>query len=175
MKPGARVFDAGCGDGRNAVPLAHAGMQVDAVDSSADGIAKLQKRAQPEGLKINASVDDITCMRINGRYDLIVCHGVLHLFPRDVWLRLLHSFKAATAPDGFNIIAVFTDALPAAPDLAPFTHGPFREGELAALYRDWQLERADSYRFEDQHPGGIRHQHALNKIVARNSKPENRG
>ena len=44
--------------------------------------------------------------------------------------------------------------------------GLFREGELEDCYRDWRIEVFRSYVLDDEHPGGIRHRHPVNKIVA---------
>jgi hypothetical protein len=41
------------------------------------------------------------------------------------------------------------------------------EGELLAAYRDWHVVLEQAYTLHDEHPGGIRHVHAVNKIVAR--------
>ncbi|MGE3527778.1 MAG: hypothetical protein AB7I33_17810, partial [Gemmatimonadales bacterium] len=72
-----------------------------------------------------------------------------------------------TNPGGWNVHAVFTDRLPQPADLAPIVHRPFREGELAQLYRSWDIELLHSSILEDEHPGGLRHRHAIDKIVAR--------
>ena len=44
--------------------------------------------------------------------------------------------------------------------------GPFKEGELARIYAGWRQEQATSYVLEDEHPGGVRHRHAIDKVVA---------
>jgi len=72
----------------------------------------------------------------------------------------------ATSPHGYNVVAVFTDTLPAPPDLEPFMLGLFREGELLEQYAGWRIALHRSYVLEDEHPGGIRHRHPVNKIVA---------
>ena len=43
----------------------------------------------------------------------------------------------------------------------------FEEGELFGLYKDWEIILQKSFIDEDEHPGGIKHQHAVNKIIAR--------
>ena len=59
LAPGARVLDAGCGDGRHALYLARRGFAVDAFDSSDRAITKLKKRAEAEGLCVSAWVEDL--------------------------------------------------------------------------------------------------------------------
>jgi hypothetical protein len=45
--------------------------------------------------------------------------------------------------------------------------GLFREAELFERYDGWDIVLSKSYVLEDQHPGGSRHRHPINKIVAR--------
>ncbi len=164
---GARVLDLGCGDGRNALFLAQAGLEVDAVDTSLTGVRKLANRAAKAGVPIRAWVQDITTLELPGDYQLVIAHGVLHLLDRPTWWRVVRAMQSWTVPGGWNVVAVFTDRLPTPPELAPHTRGLFREGELRDLYDRWRVELWHAYTLEDEHPGGIRHQHAINQIVAR--------
>jgi len=75
--------------------------------------------------------------------------------------------KEVTRRGGWNVHAVFTDRLPQPPDLAPLVLCPFPQGALTKAYEDWAIELAESYILEDEHPGGIRHCHAIDEIVAR--------
>ena len=170
LQPGAKVLDLACGDGRNAIPLARAGFNVTALDISEAGILKLNTRAEREGLAITASVADMTVYEYPEEYDLIISHGCLHFVERNQWDEMIDKFKAHSAPSGFNVITVFTDTVPAAPDLAPLCLGLFREGELYDRYSGWEIILRKSYTFQDEHAGGIRHTHAANKLVTRNCR-----
>ena len=75
--------------------------------------------------------------------------------------------QAATNDGGYNVIAVFTDNVPPPEDLKDFCIGLFREGELFEFYSDWIEHFKDSYIIEEKHPGSPKHQHSLNKIVAK--------
>jgi len=162
----ARALDLGCGDGRNTLFLLRKGLQVTAVDISARAVAKLAASAQGcEGL-LHARVADAREYSLEGQYDLIIAHGLLHLMPRADWSRLITRMQHATTPHGYNVVAVFTNTLPTPPDLEPFMLGLFREGELAEQYAGWRITLRRSYVLEDEHPGGIRHRHPVNKIVA---------
>ncbi|MBC8145704.1 MAG: methyltransferase domain-containing protein [bacterium] len=163
---GATVLDIGSGDGRNAVFLAEQGLAVTAIDVSEVGIAKLAHRAGIAGVSINAVVADVCSYEISGQYDLIIAHGMLHLLRPECRDEVLSSMIANTKHGGFNVVAVFTDSIPSPDDLAPFTIGLFKEGEIFDRYRDWIIDEQRSYVLEDEHPGGIRHRHPINKVVA---------
>jgi tellurite methyltransferase len=166
LSENALVLDVGCGDGRNAVCLAEHGLNVDAFDVSPSGIRKCRKRAAAQGVSVRTWVQDVGTFVFRREYDLVVAHGVLHLLERGVWTRLLKSIQRHTRVDGWNIVAVFTERLSPPPDLAPFMRGLFREGELLELYDGWFVEGWEAYTLEDEHPGGVHHEHPLNMIVA---------
>ena len=168
---GSVALDLGCGDGRNALALAARGLEVDAVDVSVAGIRKLRRRAEAAGLDVRAWVQDVGTFSFARAYDLVVAHGVLHLLKRATWATVLDDARRHTRPGGWHVVVVFTDRIPPPPDLAPHTRGLFREGELLELYKDWSMEEWDSRTLEDEHPGGVRHRHAVNRIVARNPAP----
>lgn len=186
---GASVLDLGCGDGRNALCFLEHGAAVDAVDRSEAGIRKLKARAggagrdvvarSPQGKtgaggapgRLNAWVQDLETFAFPRDYDAIIAHGVLHLLPPPLRDPLLAGMQAHTVPGGWNVVAVFTDRIPSPPDLAPHTHGLFAEGELRDRYQGWEIEEWRAYTLQDEHPGGVRHSHAVNKIVARRPEP----
>ena len=168
LPPQAKVLDLGCGDGRNAIPLAEAGFTVTAIDISEAGIRKLETLSAREGLTIDCSVANMTSFAFPEEYDLIISHGCLHFVEHSQWEEMIFLFMAHTAPFGFNVITVFTDAIPAPPDLAPLCVGLFREGDLYKRYSGWETILKKSYTFQDEHAGGIRHTHVANKLVARN-------
>lgn len=167
LPKGAFALDVGCGDGRNAVCLAEHGLQVDAFDVSMPGVGKCRGRARTRGVSVRAWVQDIGTFVFRRQYDLVVAHGVLHLLEREVWQRLLESIQHHTQAGGWNIVAVFTERLPPPADLAPHMRGLFREGELRGCYDGWAVERWEAYTLNDEHPGGVHHQHPVNKIVAK--------
>lgn len=170
LPEGASVLDLGCGDGRNALCFAQHGLRVDAFDVSLPGIRKVRARAHDAGVSVQAWVQDIATFSFRREYDLVVAHGVLHMLPREVWQRALDSLRRHTRTGGWNIVVVFTDRLHPPDDLAPYMRGLFREEELLDRYRDWLVDRWEAYTLHDEHPGGVRHRHPVNKIVAR--KPD---
>ena len=162
----ASVLDLGCGDGRNALFLARKTCRINAMDISHAAIAKLTALAEREYLPVNARVADLREYKIDGFYDLVIAHGCLHLLERKDWSRLLADAKKHTRTAGYNVIAVFTNTIPPPDDLRPWAVGLFQESELFGFYRDWTVLTKLSYVLDDVHPGGIKHHHPINKIVA---------
>jgi tellurite methyltransferase len=169
LKPGSHVIDLGCGAGRNALALARAGMVVTAVDVSHAACERLKIAAHDLAV-LQVIEQDLRSFDFALHYDLVIAHGVLHLLPRLDRIEVLERIKLNTVPGGINVIAVFTNQLPTPPDLAEVTLGLFDEGELFDAYRDWEIVLARSHTLHDEHPGGICHEHSVNKIIARRPK-----
>jgi len=55
-----RILDVGCGSGRNTLALARMGFDAYGMDFVKPAISVLKRRAEKEGLKINAIVQDVT-------------------------------------------------------------------------------------------------------------------
>lgn len=166
----ARVLDLGCGDGRIALFLAEKGFDVTAVDISEAAIDKLERLANEKDLPVTTIIQDMQDYVFKNMHDLIVAHGCLHLIERERWAYLIKQMKSHTSMGGYNVIAVFTDAIPPPPDLAEFTVGLFKEGELFEFYQDWRIILQQNYVLEDEHPDGLKHRHHVNKIVAQRLK-----
>jgi len=167
LPAGSRAIDIGCGDGRHALYLAEQGFVVDAIDISPVGIAKTQQFAVERGLAINASVQDIRRYTFTTNYHLIVSLGTLHLVEREYWQPFLQAIQAHTCPGGYNVVGIMTDAAPAPDDQRDYFIGLLKEGELFTYYAGWEIISQRSINFHDEHPGGIRHHHAGDVLLAR--------
>lgn len=117
-------------------------------------------------MTIETEVRDMRSYVPDRTFDFIVADGCLHLIEREEWLKLIKRLQDATLPSGYHSITVFTDVLPSPYDMAAFTPGLFHEGELFTLYDGWIMHLQESYQFKDEHSGGIKHHHAVNKLVA---------
>jgi len=164
---GGIALDAGCGEGRNAIFLAEKGFTVSAFDISEAGIEKAKKIAATCGVNVNFMRKDLARFVFDKTYDVILSHGVLHLCEKTDRDTFIEHAKLNTVIGGYNAIAIFTNRLPATPDNAPFTKSLFDVGELPARYADWEIVHHFEGVFEDCHPGGIHHEHAYERIIAK--------
>lgn len=161
------ILDIGCGDGKNSLYLSSRGFSnIEAFDLSENAIAKLHRIAKANKLSVNAWVQDLCQFCFTKPYDLIFSFGTLHFVEKANWKSLLKKAKENTNIGGIHIIQIFTNALPASPDIAPFAIGLADDNEIRTLYSDWDVLQFKSYTFEDEHPGVPKHFHASNKIIA---------
>lgn len=165
---GAKVLDVGCGDGRHSLYLASLGFQVDAFDISKNGIDKINYLKEKLYLNINTAVCDILDYDFKYKYDVIIIHGVLQFIERNKQPIIIELLKKWTNINGYHVIALFTDEEPIPDDLKDVMVGPFKEGEIKNYYKDWETVMFQSTKFHDEHEGGIKHYHAMNKIIAKN-------
>src|SRR5438270_3938529 len=77
--PAGKALDLGSGEGRNSLLLAHYGYHVHAVDSSSQGIQKLEQYAHSQGLdNIDGEVADVRTVRLTTNfYNAIVAVTIL--------------------------------------------------------------------------------------------------
>ncbi len=162
------IIEVGCGEGQNVIYLAKQGYSnIDAFDLSEAGIAKLGKICRQNGLSINSFVCDLTMFEFTKKYDCVISFATLCFVEKDKWKQFLVNAKKHTNQGGIHIIHIFTNKVPASPDIAPFAVGLADEGEIKEIYDDWEILQFKTYVFDDEHPGVPKHQHAVNKIVAR--------
>ena len=164
-----RLLDIGCGEGRNAVFFARNGYQVTAFDTSHKGIEKTKQLAADAGVPIEAFVADINEFRLTVPFDVLFSTGVLQYVPPEQRKDLFANYRTYTNPGGLNVFSVFVRKpfIGKAPD-AEKTAYSWISGELLTYYHDWKIEYCTEDIF-DCMSSGVPHQHAVNRIIARNT------
>ena len=161
------ILDVGCGEGRNAIYLATQNHTLEAFDLSEAGIEKAKSIADSMNLKIKFWSQDLADFEFEKTYDVILSHGVLHLPEKKYRDKFISEAQKNTKAGGLHFIEIFTNRLPATPDNAPFTKSLFDVGELPKKYSDWEIIHHLERTFHDEHPGGIKHEHAHERIIAK--------
>ncbi|MBR3970774.1 MAG: methyltransferase domain-containing protein [Ruminococcus sp.] len=167
LEKGAKILDVGCGDGRHSLYLAELGFYVDAFDISKNAIEKIDYLKRLNNLKINTYICDVLEFEFKYKYDLIIIHGVLQFIEREKQPEIIRLLKNWTNTGGYHIAALFTDDEPVPDDLKEVMVGVFKNGEIKEYYKDWKIKMFESKKFNDEHENGIKHCHAMNKIVVK--------
>lgn len=113
ISEGMKVLDAGCGAGRNLVYLMRAGIDVWAVDESADAISRVRQLAARIAPRLSADrfrVERIEAMSFgDGSMDVVISSAVLH-FARDEqhWRAMVQEMWRALAPGGMMFARLAT-------------------------------------------------------------------
>jgi len=102
---GTKVLDIGCGQGRDALPLARQGHRVVGVDLSPAGIAEMTAAAVREGLDVTGIVADLETYAPEGRFGLLLCDRTLHMLNAPARARVLARLLRAVEAGGFCLIA----------------------------------------------------------------------
>ena len=105
IAPGMRVFDAGCGGGRNLVYLLREGYDVRGADASPDAIAEVRRRAaaiRPDLPAANFRVEPLEALSFPAASaDVVVCSAVLHFATDDAhFMAMLDGTWRVLAPGG---------------------------------------------------------------------------
>ncbi len=132
---GGPVLEYGVGNGRIAIPMIRAGVDVVGVDLSRPMLDSLAARAAHEPPHVRARLravhGDMRTTRLDQRFPLVIAgfNTLLHLYERDDFEQLFARVREHLAPDGRF---VFDFSVPQAADLAknpsrswpaqPFTH-----------------------------------------------------
>ena len=161
------LLDIGCGEGRNAVYFARNGYGVTAFDLSVAGVTKTERLAEMAEAPITVFQADTNEHRLGQDFDILFSTGVFHLIPRTLREEIFGHYKQRTTSGGLNVFSVFVRKpfIGKAPDSDPGAE-PWLSGELLTLYHDWKIEYCTEEIF-DCMSGGIPHQHAMNRMIAR--------
>lgn len=105
ITPGMRVFDAGCGGGRNIVYLLREGYDVRGADASADAIAAVRRMAaaiRPDLPSGNFRAEPLEVLSFaDASADVVLCSAVLHFAHDDAhFMAMLEGAWRVLAPGG---------------------------------------------------------------------------
>jgi len=141
--------------GRNAILLAKAGFQVDAVDISSVGLEIAHRRARRAGVRIRWIEADLDTWRIPRKRYAVVVDTFYTNRAR------LADLKASVKPGG---VILFETHLRSTLQICRGGHRRYgvRRGELRRWFGDWDILAVQEGRFVGH--GGM---HALSRIVAR--------
>lgn len=78
IDPKGPLLDLGCGQGRDAIPLARMGFEVTAIDNSEVGIAQLNAQARAEKLPLKGRVADMHTYQDFGEFAFILLDSMFH-------------------------------------------------------------------------------------------------
>ena len=78
-----KVLDLGCGQGRDAIPLAQLGFDVTGVDNSKVGIAQMNHIAKTGNLNLKGLVADIFEFDDFAAYDFVLLDSMFHFAKKD--------------------------------------------------------------------------------------------
>jgi tellurite methyltransferase len=165
---GLRVLDLGCGEGKNAHALAHAGAAVTAVDCSELAIANGRREfvdAKIEWIISEAETYLLDCEP----FDVVVMYGLFHCLPSlKAISKMIASALRKTRRGGYHIVATFNDGphdLSAHPGLKP-TLAPHEF--YLNQYSRHQLVTQSTEIIHEVHPhNSIPHYHSLTRLTVR--------
>ena len=78
-----KVLDLGCGQGRDAIPIARLGFEVTGIDNSKVGVAQMNQIAKTEGLKLHGLIADIFEFDDFSPYDFVLLDSMFHFAKND--------------------------------------------------------------------------------------------
>ncbi len=102
-----KVLDLGCGNGRNAIPLAQMGCLVTGVDVSQVALDLLREKAQKEGVFIETVKGDITRLPFQSEiFDLALCYNAVFNGDKSIIERSFGEAKRALKSGGFFLVTL---------------------------------------------------------------------
>ncbi|GIH25282.1 hypothetical protein Aph01nite_35920 [Acrocarpospora phusangensis] len=166
---GRRVYDAGCGEGRNAVHLARQGAHVTAVDVSARALRNAAETWPGEPRVEWRQADVLTTPPERAAYDVVLCDSVIHWLVSHAEARqLVRVLQDATRPGGAHLLCSFNDR---AQDLSGHDNPPrllLGHDRLLELYQGWEIWEVRDEDISSSHEGAwTPHRHSVTKFLAR--------
>ncbi|MEU5888803.1 class I SAM-dependent methyltransferase [Streptomyces sp. NPDC047461] len=109
---GMPALELGCGDGDPLLELCRRGLEVEGVDSSADMLDRLRRRADEQGIPVTVFHQRMEALKLPRRYRAIFLAGpTFTLLPDDdAALAALRGIRAHLAEGGTALVPLFTPA-----------------------------------------------------------------
>jgi cyclopropane fatty-acyl-phospholipid synthase-like methyltransferase len=177
LAPRAAVYELGCGDGRDTLPLLRRGFRVHAVDLSTTAIAHLRREAAANGLAdgLTAEVADVALREFPARsFDAVVGVTVLDHLERDIRDALLRRLMTYLRSNGLIVVEAHSDRDPSldpaggeVSEFASAIRSHFRANELLSPFirPGWRvLSYSDRRELDTDH--GSPHHHGFVSIIA---------
>lgn len=158
VRPPARVLDAGCGSGRNLVPLVRGGFEVHGIDASEESVGRARARVtalDPAFPPDRLRVARVEALAPTGDFDLVILVAVLH-FARDEahFDEMLRAVWGTVAPGGL-VFARLASTTAMEDVHTPLGGGRFIQGdgdERFVVEADTLAARAESLGAEPAEP-----------------------
>ncbi len=183
--PVGNALDIGCGEGRNALYLAHKGFQVTGIDVSQEAIRKFVGLAKERGLTVEGLVMDIRDFEFKpNTYSVVIASATLHFLKKSEVHEMLFKIIDSTVLGGYVCIEDFTIDDPSysvakerceqieentfySKKLSSYLYF-FSHNELKEIFKDFKIEAykeetiIDSGHGKDGHP----HKHGMVQLFA---------
>ncbi|MFE0733091.1 class I SAM-dependent methyltransferase [Streptomyces antibioticus] len=163
------VLDAGCGWGRNISVFAAGARRLHAFDTDGEGV-QATKECLEEASSSDAEVQvwdgDLLITEPSPPYDLVICYGVTHFLQRPERALAYDRLRSWVGRGGMLAIAAFNTLVPIPEDLrALMPDPPSDSSEVLDAFAGWDVVFARSHVYDDEHEGGIRHTHSIDRII----------
>src|SRR5690242_16267136 len=166
--PPGRALDIGAGEGADSIRLARLGYQVDAIEISKVGAAKIKRFAQDAAVMVNVEIADARTYEPTGYFDLVICNGLLQYIEDKA--SVIERLQRVTRIGGINVISLWSTYTP-----VPDCHRQVpvfcddEDGIVLKLYQEWTTEfiYMDRDKKESSHSGMAPHFHSHIKLITR--------
>lgn len=139
-----RLFDAGCGSGRDTLYFAGEGFVVTGLDLSERAIERARQRASAEGIGVSLLVGDLLSTDVPGEpFDATVAIHLVHLQPEPIRRAMVNRLWGLTRDGGLFAMANYSTEEAGFTTWAPFPERNTRvdpKGKLVHFFDDEDLD-----------------------------------
>ncbi|WP_371655523.1 MULTISPECIES: class I SAM-dependent methyltransferase [unclassified Streptomyces] len=162
------VLDVGCGWGRNLVPFTNVAEILHGFDLDEQAVCAARMQLKESSAEVSVWQSDLLSVELDHSYDLVICYGVMHFLKRQQRMRAYSRLRSWVKPGGLLAVASFNALVPIPADLQPLIAEPPEDSsELYEQFSGWDTLFARSYVYEDEHEGGIKHTHSIDRLMVR--------